>query len=96
MGYGVLHGKSSKQKINTKSSTESEVVGMTDYIRYNIWLLMFLQAQGYEIVNNTVHQDNQSAILMEKNGRNSCTGNSRHINTHYFSVKDRIEKGSLR
>ena len=66
MGYGVLHGKSSKQKINTKSSTESEVVGMTEYIPYNIWLLMFLQAQGYEIVNNTVYQDNQSAILMEK------------------------------
>ena len=27
MGYGILHGKSSKQKINVKSSTESELVG---------------------------------------------------------------------
>ena len=96
MEYVVLHGKSSKQKINTKSSTESEVVGMSEYIPYNIWLLMFLKAQGYKIVNNTIYQDNQSAILMEKNGRNSCTGNSRHINTRYFFVKDRIEKGEFK
>ena len=33
MGYGLLHGKSSKQKINVKSSTESELVGVSDYFR---------------------------------------------------------------
>ena len=27
MGYGMFHGKRSKQKINVKSSTESEIVG---------------------------------------------------------------------
>ena len=31
MGLGVVHAKSSKQKLNTKSSTEAEVVGMSDY-----------------------------------------------------------------
>ena len=29
---------------------------------------------------------------MEKNGRNSCTGNSRHIHIRYFFVKDHIDK----
>ena len=29
---------------------------------------------------------------MAKNGRNSCTGNSRHINIRYFFVKDRVDK----
>ena len=33
---------------------------------------------------------------MLKNGRNSCTENSRHINIRYFFVKDRIDKGELR
>ena len=28
---------------------------------------------------------------MEKNGRNSCTGNSRHINIRFCFVKDRVE-----
>ena len=33
---------------------------------------------------------------MLKNGRNSCTGNSRHINIRYFFVKDRIDKKEIR
>ena len=32
---------------------------------------------------------------MQKNGRNSCTGNSRHVNIRYFFVKDRIDKGEI-
>ena len=33
---------------------------------------------------------------MERNGRNSCTGNSRHISVRYFFVKDRVSKGEMR
>ena len=29
-------------------------------------------------------------------GRNSCTGNSRHIHIRYFFVKDRIYKGKMK
>ena len=57
---------------------------------------MFLGDQGYEIKNNTIYQDNQSAIRMERNGRNSCTGNSRHIHIRYFFVKDRIDNGEFK
>ena len=32
---------------------------------------------------------------MEINGRNSCTGNSRHVNIRYFLVKDRVDKKEL-
>ena len=95
MGWGVFHARSGKQKINTKSSTESELVGTSDYLPYDIWAIMFLMAQGYKIVKNILFQDNQSEIRMLKNGRNSCTGNSRHIDVRYFWVKDRINKGEL-
>ena len=50
-----------------------------------------MKEQGYDLEENIILQDNQSAILMEKNGRNSCTGNSRHINVRYFFIKDRVE-----
>ena len=30
------------------------------------------------------------------NGRNSCTGNSRHINIRYFWVKDRVDNKEVR
>jgi hypothetical protein len=95
MGYGLLHCRSSKQKLNTKSSTESELVGTSDYVPYNIWNTMFWREQGYEISKNLLLQDNQSAIKMERNGRNSCTGNSRHIDIRHFFVKDRVDKGEI-
>jgi len=49
-----------------------------------------MKEQGYELSSNVIYQDNQSAMLMEQNGRNSCTGNSRHVDIRYFFVKDRI------
>ena len=83
-GTGILHGKSSKQKLNTKSSTEAELVAVSDYIPYHIWMINFLRHQGYEVKRKVLYQDNQSAIKMETNGRNSCTGNSRHIDIRFF------------
>ena len=50
MGYGLLHCRSSKQKLNTKSNCESELVGTSEYVPCNIWELMFCKAQGYDIL----------------------------------------------
>ena len=33
---------------------------------------------------------------MERNGRNSCTGNSRHINVRYFWIKHKIDQGEVK
>ena len=57
---------------------------------------MFMAEQGYPIKDNTLYQDNKSTILMLKNGRNSCTGNSRHVNIRYFCVKDRVDKKEIK
>ena len=95
LGHGVVQGRSSKQKINTKSSTEAELVGVSEFLPYNIWLTNFMKEQGYPIENNTLLQDNTSAIKLESNGRNSCTGNSRHIDVQYFFVADRVKKGEI-
>ena len=59
-GLGAIQTKSSKQKINAKSSTKSEV------LPYNIWMTFFLKAQGYELEENILMQDNMSAIKMKK------------------------------
>ena len=67
MGYGTLHTKSSRQKLNTKSSTEAELVGVSEYLPYNLWMNNFLKSQGYDLSKNVIYQDNQSAIRMEKN-----------------------------
>jgi len=39
MGWGVLHAKASKQNINTKSTCESELVGVSEYIPFKIHMI---------------------------------------------------------
>ena len=51
--------------------------------------------QGYSIKRTGLFQDNESAIKMETNGRDSCTGRARHINIRHFFVNDRIDEGEL-
>ena len=43
-----------------------------------------------------VYQDNQSAMLLENNGRGSSSKRTRHINIRYFFVTDRIKEGEMR
>ena len=71
-------------------------MGASEYLPFNVWAIEFLKAQGYDIDTNVLYQDNQGAMLMERNGRNSCTGNSRHINIRYFFIKDRVDKGEVK
>ena len=94
-GYGTVHCKSSKQKIYTKSFTKAELLGVSNYLPYNIWICLFMLAQGYDIKQNILFQDNQSAINMQKNGNKSCTGKSRHIDIRYFFAKDRVESNKM-
>ena len=94
-GRGIICSKSSKQKINTKSSTEAELVGICDFLPYPLWFLLFLKHQGYTLDENIIFRDNESAMRLEKKGRNLCTGNSRHIDIKYFFVKDRINNGDV-
>jgi hypothetical protein len=89
-GRGGFFCKSQKQKLNTKSSTEAETVGASDYLPNTIWVKNFLDAQGYHLVENVLEQDNESAIKLETNGRLSAGPRSRHIDIRYFWMKDRI------
>ncbi|MEL7196301.1 MAG: reverse transcriptase domain-containing protein [Bacteroidota bacterium] len=94
VGNGSVYSSSSKQKINTKSSTESELVGVSDALPQVIWTRYFLIAQGYA-VRCTLLQDNKSAILLETNGRGSSGKRTRHIDIRYFFIKDRIQAREL-
>jgi hypothetical protein len=42
-----------------------------------------------------IYQDNQSAMLLEKNGKASSGRRTRHINIRYFFVTDRVAKGEM-
>ena len=90
LGKGVVYGTSTRQKINTTSSTEAETVGIHEVLPQILWTRYFLEAQGYGTEESIIYQDNQSAILLAKNGRGSSSKRTRHINIRYFFVADRI------
>lgn len=94
-GTGIIDEKSSKQKMNTRSSTETEIVGTSEYLPKNIYFELFMEAQGYKLESNKLAQDNQSAMKMERNGKDSCSSNSKHIAIKYFWVTDRIKNGNI-
>ena len=68
LGKGVIYGTSTHQKLNTRSSTEAELVAVDDCMSQVLWTHYFLDAQGYNINDCIVYQDNKSAILLEQNG----------------------------
>ena len=50
-------------------SIELERVGTSDYVPYNLWLIIVVGEQGNLVKDNILYQDNQSKILILKNGR---------------------------
>ena len=63
-GTGMPITKSRKQKLNTWSSTEAELVGANDMATMIMWTKLFMEAQGYKIKKNILYQDNKSTILL--------------------------------
>jgi hypothetical protein len=73
-----------------KSSTESELIGLSEGLPQVIWTRNFLIAQGYAVGTVEVKQDNKSTIKLAEKGR-STSSRTRHVSVRYFFVKDRIE-----
>ena len=94
-GRGVTHTMCSKQKLNTKSSTESEIVGASDYITFLVWLSGFMKDQGIVINKKILFQDNMSAMKIEKNGSFSAGSKSRHLKIRFFFIKDIVDRESI-
>ena len=89
--HGSILYISTKQKINTKSSTEAELVGLDDTMTFVMWMKNFFESQVQSIDMNspltplgsdvTIEQDNTSAIQLERNGWKSSIKRTKHINT---------------
>ena len=54
LGKGVIYGALTRQKLNTKSSTEAELIGVNDLMPQILWTRYFLEAQGYPVRESVV------------------------------------------
>lgn len=95
LGKGAVISSSTKQKTNSKSACESELIGVDDNISAMLWSLYFMQEQGVDITNVRLYQDNKSTILLENNGKMSSSKRTKHIKAKFFFITDRIEQGDV-
>ena len=95
MGKGAAQTISTKQKVNTRSSTKAELIAVDDVIAQIMWTTHFLKAQGYDVESTVLLQDNQSTMKLINNGMWSSGKRTRHLNIRYFFVTDQIQSGVL-
>ncbi len=68
MGKGATSSYLQKVKLNTRNSTDTELVVSDMYMPEMLWSLHFIKAQGYDIECVGLYQDNISAQKLIKNG----------------------------
>jgi len=90
-----VYSSSIRQKLNTRSSTEAELVGVNDMMGLILWTRNFMEAQGYDVQDNILYQDNESAILLEKNGQRSSSKRTRHMDVRFYFVTDNVKRKRL-
>ena len=95
LGQGAISSTSRKQKLNTKSSTETELVAVHDKLGDILWMRYFLECQGYSIDENVIYQDNMSTLSLEKNGRVSGSNRTKRIKAKYYLVQDKYNSHEI-
>ena len=96
MGKGAMIAISKKQKVNTRSSTECELIGSDDVIGKVLWTRNFVEAQGYTCDDNILYRDNKSTMQMELNGKASSGERTRHLSIKHYFITDQVSQGTLR
>ena len=96
LGKGAVTSVSTKQKVNTRSSTESELVGVDDVVAKILWTKQFMEAQGFKVKLNIVYRDNTSSMKLEQNGKSSSGKRTRHFNNKYFYITDLIKRNEMK
>lgn len=87
---GAVHCKSAKQSSMSKSSTEAELIALSDSANQALYLRWFLIDQGYAMRPVTLYQDNTSTMALVARGKPGAE-RTRHIDIRYFWLADRVK-----
>jgi len=93
-GRGTILTKSMKQKIVCRSSTESELIALSDATSLAAYELQFMESLGMDVKKAHLYQDNTSTIRIAFNGK-SRSDRTKHIRLRYFFVKQYIDSGEV-
>jgi hypothetical protein len=94
IGDTTVISRSNKQKVNTRSSTEAELIAIDDALPTVQWAKSLMMDQGYDF-NTIIKEDNKSTMLLMKNRRLLSGKRTKHLDIRYFYVRDLLERGIL-
>ena len=94
MGVGNFILSSKVQKLNSKSSTEAEIIAVSDGMNVPLWLADFIAHQSHKAQPVQLEQDDQSCITLLTKGR-STADTTRFIAIRKFLISDYIRNGAI-
>ena len=95
VGGNIVSWASKKQSVVALSTTEAEYIALCSATQEAIWLRRLLASVEQQQDNpTTIHEDNQGAISMSKNPRNSSR--TKHIDIKFHFVREAAQKNEVR
>jgi hypothetical protein len=97
----VVSAFTHKQKMVTLHSTESELVCLTDAVRYGLWTRSFvevivrIQNENEDIIIMNLMQDNLSVIKLQELGQRNKQ-RTRHLTIRHWWAQEQVELGIAR
>ena len=95
LGKGSINSSSTKQKVNARSSTEAELIGIDYKLSMIILTKWFTEAQGHKVTLNVVYQDNTNTIKLAQNGKTSSGKRTHHFDIKCFYITDLIGRNEI-
>ena len=94
LGVGHFIATSKMQKLNSKSSTEAEIIAVSDGMNIPLWLADFLRWHGHDAQPVRLEQDNQSCITLLTKGR-STAETTRFKLIRMYWISDYVRNGAI-
>jgi len=87
--------KSRKQKLVSRSSTESELIALNDGLPEIIWAKQFMENLGYKQKMITVFEDNKSTIILANKTKGATLSRTKHIQVRFYYVRELIQQKEI-
>jgi len=78
----------------TRSSTESEIVALSDATTQIMWFRRWLAEQGYDVAPIKVYQDNMAVLDLMRSPRRTSQ-RTKHLDVRLFYARDLEEEGHI-
>lgn len=91
-GKGASMSVLVRYKLNTTSSTETEIVAVGEKLLKCVWDQHFCIKEGGSTNEDVMYQDNKSTILLMNNRIYLSRKERKHIHVRYYFITDQMKK----